>query len=259
MLTITLIQTNLFWEDKEANLAMLQNKIENINTHTDLVILPEMFSTGFSMQPQLFAEKMDGETVDWMRSMAIEKKITLCGSLMVEEEGNYYNRLIWMQPGGQLQFYDKRHLFAFAGEDLHYTAGNKKLITEINNFKIRCNICYDLRFPVWCRQNISDDYYDVLLFVANWPEKRVRAWKTLLVARAIENQCYVIGVNRVGIDGDGNSYSGESMVIDPMGEILYHKAEEEDLFTFTLEKEKISDTRKRIPFLNDADHFEIKG
>jgi omega-amidase len=237
MLTFTILQTNLHWEDKEANLAMLQNKIENITVHTDVVVLPEMFTTGFSMQPSLYAETMDGDTVEWMRHLAIENKIVLCGSVIIEEESKYYNRFIWMQPNGTYSFYDKRHLFAFAGEDNFYNSGSKKLIANANNFKINCNVCYDLRFPVWTRQTSLENAYDVLIYVANWPEKRSRAWKTLLVARAIENQCYVIGVNRIGEDDNGNYYSGDSMVIDPMGEIVYHKADDEDIFTFTIYKE----------------------
>jgi omega-amidase len=257
MLTFTILQTNLHWEDKEANLAMLQNKIENITVHTDVVVLPEMFTTGFSMQPSLYAETMDGETVEWMRHLAIENKIVLCGSIIIEEESKYYNRFIWMQPNGTYNFYDKRHLFAFAGENNFYNSGNKKLIAIANNFKINCNVCYDLRFPVWARQTSVENAYDVLIYVANWPEKRSRAWKTLLVARAIENQCYVIGVNRIGEDGNNIYHSGDSMVIDPMGEIVYHKADDEDIFTFTIYKEKINEIRTKLPFLKDADDFRI--
>ncbi len=257
MLTFTLIQSDLYWEDKEANLAMFQNKIENITAYTDVVVLPEMFSTGFSMQPSLLAEKMEGETVEWMRHLAIENKIILCGSIIIEDSNKFYNRFIWMQPNGTYNYYDKRHLFAFAGEDNFYSSGNKKLITTANNYAINCTICYDLRFPVWVRQTTNTSAYDVLIYVANWPEKRSRAWKTLLVARAIENQCYVIGVNRIGEDGNGIYHSGDSMVIDPMGEIVYHKADEEDVFTFTIYKEKIKYIRTKLPFLKDADEFRI--
>jgi omega-amidase len=259
-LTCTLIQTHLFWEDKEANLAMLQNKIENITEYTDMVILPEMFSTGFSMQPQLFAETMEGDTVQWMRSLAIEKRIVLCGSIIIEEQGNFYNRFIWMLPNGTCTHYDKRHLFAFAEEDKHYKAGNKKLINTIKGFVINCLVCYDLRFPVWSRQakaTTATNPYDVLIYVANWPQRRNKAWKTLLVARAIENQCYVIGLNRVGKDGKDIYHSGDSMVIDPLGEIIYYKADEEDVFTFTLDKVHVETIRSKFPFLKDADAFEI--
>lgn len=264
-LTITLIQTNLFWENKEANLQMLQKKIKAITAKTEIIVLPEMFSTGFSMQPKLFAEKMDGTTVNWMKKIAQEKKIILTGSLIIEEDGNYYNRLIWMLPNGQLGYYNKRHCFGFAGEDKHYTPGNKRLITSVKGWKINVQICYDLRFPVWARQAPSPlekagdeaPEYDILLYVANWPERRSHPWKTLLTARAIENQAYVIGVNRVGNDGNNIYHSGDSMVLNALGETLYHKAHDEDVFTITLEKTQLDETRNKFPFLRDADNFTI--
>ncbi|HSV12063.1 MAG TPA: amidohydrolase [Hanamia sp.] len=256
-LTITLIQTNLFWENKKANLEMLQQKIEGIKEKTEIVILPEMFTTGFSMKPELFAETMDGETVQWMEKTAAEKKIILTGSVIIEEDGKYFNRLIWMLPNGEYGMYDKRHLFAFADEHAHYTAGNKKLIASVKGWKINLQICYDLRFPVWTRQD-SENKYDLLINVANWPEKRNIAWQTLLRARAIENQCFVAGVNCTGEDGNKIYYSGESMLIDPTGEIIYQKKKEEDIFTTTLQKEKITETRERFPFWKDADFFILK-
>jgi omega-amidase len=256
-LTITLIQTNLFWENKKANLDMLQQKIEGIKEKTEIVILPEMFTTGFSMKPELFAETMDGETVQWMEKTAAKKKIILTGSVIIEEDGKYFNRLIWMLPNGEYGMYDKRHLFAFADEHAHYTAGNKKLIASVKGWKINLQICYDLRFPVWTRQD-SENKYDLLINVANWPEKRNIAWQTLLRARAIENQCFVAGVNCTGEDGNKIYYSGESMLIDPTGEIIYQKKKEEDIFTTTLQKEKITETRERFPFWKDADFFILK-
>jgi predicted amidohydrolase len=258
-LTVSLLQTNLHWEDKKANLQMLEKKIFSIKEKTELVVLPEMFSTGFSMNPEWLAESMNGETVSWMKKVAAEKKIILAGSAIIEEEGTYYNRLVWMQPDGQFGFYDKRHCFAFAREDEHYTAGTKRLIASVNGWKINLQICYDLRFPVWARQAPaqSSAEYDVLVYVANWPEKRNHAWKTLLQARAIENQCYVVGVNRVGDDGNAIHYCGESMVIDPMGEILYTKKEEENIFTITLDKKHLQTVREKFPFLKDADRFMI--
>jgi omega-amidase len=256
-LTITLIQTNLFWENKKANLEMLQQKIEGIKEKTEIVILPEMFTTGFSMKPELFAETMDGETVQWMEKTAAKKKIILTGSVIIEEDGKYFNRLIWMLPNGEYGMYDKRHLFAFADEHAHYTAGNKKLIASVKGWKINLQICYDLRFPVWTRQD-SENRYDLLINVANWPEKRNIAWQTLLRARAIENQCFVAGVNCTGEDGNKIYYSGESMLIDPTGEIIYQKKKEEDIFTTTLQKEKITETRERFPFWKDADFFILK-
>ncbi|MBA3675477.1 MAG: amidohydrolase [Chitinophagaceae bacterium] len=276
-LTITLIQPNLIWENKNANLDMLAQKIEGIKEKTEVVILPEMFSTGFSMQPKLLAENMRGETVDWMKKIASSKKIILTGSVIIKDSETspseraggeaYYNRLIWMLPNGEYGVYDKRHLFAFADEHKHYSEGNKRLIAQVKGWKINLQVCYDLRFPVWSRQNPSPNLspggeeqaseYDLLVYVANWPEKRSTAWKTLLQARAIENQCYVVGVNRVGEDGNNIHYAGDSMIIDPLGEIIYHKANEEDVFTYTLQKEKLNEVREKFPFWKDADSFII--
>jgi predicted amidohydrolase len=260
-LTFTLIQTHLHWEVKLANLMMLEEKINSIQQKTEVVVLPEMFSTGFSMAPEQFAETMDGPTVAWMKKLAMQHKIILTGSLIIEEDKKYFNRLIWMLPNGNYGYYDKRHCFAYAGENEHYTPGNKRLIAQVKGWKINLQICYDLRFPVWARQsfdhNQDDKEYDVLLYVANWPERRNHAWKNLLTARAIENQSYVIGVNRVGNDGNNIYHSGDSMVIDPLGEILYHKQHDEDIFTITLEKEKLKDIRNKFPFWKDSDDFRI--
>lgn len=258
-LTITTIQTTLHWEDKKANLQMLEEKIMGIKEKTELVVLPEMFSTGFSMKPELLAETMDGESVQWMKRIAAEKKVILTGSLIIEEVQHYYNRLIWMLPNGQCGVYDKRHRFAFAGEDKHYTAGNKRLIASVKGWKINLQVCYDLRFPVWARQQSQPEgsEYDILVYVANWPERRSLAWKTLLQARAIENQCYVIGVNRVGNDGNEIYHSGDSMVVDPLGEMLYHRKDDEDVHTITLQKDKLDEVRTKLPFLRDADDFMI--
>jgi predicted amidohydrolase len=259
-LTITTIQTHLHWENKRANLEMLEKKINSIQEKTELVVLPEMFSTGFSMRAGELAETMEGETVQWMKQVAASKKIILTGSIMAEENGKYYNRLIWMLPNGQYGIYDKRHCFAYAGEDKYFTPGTKRLIASVNGWKINLLICYDLRFPVWARQAPDKGHteYDVLIYVANWPERRIQAWKTLLAARAIENQSFVVGVNRTGDDGNGIHYTGESMIIDPMGEPLYHKKDVEDIFTITLDKEDLQSVRDKLPFLRDADSFEIK-
>ena len=273
-LTITTIQTTLHWEDKTANLKMLEEKISSIKEKTEIVVLPEMFSTGFSMKPELLAETMDGETVQWMKRIAAEKKIILTGSVIIADAGQtetvrprYYNRLIWMLPNGQFGIYDKRHLFAYAEEDKYYTTGTKRLIASVKGWEINLLVCYDLRFPVWARQSPprheverglgGEAEYDVLIYVANWPEKRIHAWKTLLQARAIENQCYVVGVNRVGNDGNDIYYSGESMIIDPMGEVLYTKKDEEDIFTMTLDKTHLQTVREKLPFLKVADDFGI--
>lgn len=266
-LTCTLIQTKLFWEDASSNRKMFEEKINSIKEKTEVIILPEMFATGFSMKPEEFAETMDGETVEWMKRIASNKKIILTGSLMIkapsplERVGGeaYFNRMIWMLPNGSYGCYDKRHLFAYGDEHNHYTAGNKRCIASVKGWKINLQVCYDLRFPVWARQCMKDGApeYDVLIYVANWPERRSIAWKTLLQARAIENQCYVIGVNRVGDDGNKVHHAGDSMVIDPLGEILYHKKDEEDIFTIALDKKHLETIRTKLPFLKDADRFII--
>jgi omega-amidase len=257
-LTFTIVQTNIVWENIEANLQMLTQKIESIATPTQIVVLPEMFTTGFSMQPHLYAQTTHQTCIQWMQKMAAQHKIIITGSVMIKEENNYYNRLIWMQPNGEYHYYNKRHCFAYANEHNHYTAGNKKLIVQANGFKINLQICYDLRFPVWSRQADKNNLFDVLIYVANWPTQRNHAWKSLLIARAIENQCYVIGVNRVGIDGNHIEYNGDSMIVSPLGKILYHKQVDEDIFTITLNKEDINTIRNQFPFYNDADEFLIK-
>ena len=257
-LTITTIQSDLIWEEKSANLRQLEQKISTIPEKTEIVILPEMFSTGFSMNTAQLAEKMDGETISWMKRVSNENGIVLTGSLIIEAEGKYFNRLIWMLPNGQYGHYDKRHLFAYGEEDQHYSAGNKRLIASVKGWKINLLICYDLRFPIWARQQPKAAEYDVLIYVANWPERRSHAWKTLLCARAIENQSYVIGVNRTGTDGNNIYYSGNSLVIDPLGQVLYHMADEEDVFTITLQKEKLDEVRAKFPFWKDADDFKIQ-
>ncbi len=262
-LTFTLIQTDLHWENRSANLPMLEDKINSIAGRTEVVILPEMFSTGFSMRPEVVAEPADGETFQWMKRISAAKKIILTGSISTHENGSYYNRLIWMLPNGQFGTYDKKHLFAYAHEDKHYTPGNRRLIASVKGWKINLLVCYDLRFPVWSRQsphqtnNNETLEYDVLVYLANWPERRRHAWTTLLQARAIENQCFCIGVNRVGLDGNNINHSGDSMIINPLGDVLYHKTESEDIFTITLQKDDLQTIRDKMPFWKDADPFLI--
>jgi omega-amidase len=258
-LTLNIIQTDLSWENKAANLQRLKEKIEAMDERTEIVVLPEMFSTGFTMVPELFAETMEGETVAWMKEMAENNKIIITGSIIIEEDGRYFNRLIWMLPNGQTGHYDKRHLFGYGDEDKHYTAGNKRLIASVKGWRINLQVCYDLRFPVWSRQqSVSmESEYDLLIYVANWPERRSHAWKTLLCARAIENQCFVAGVNRVGKDNKNVYYSGDSLVIDPLGQLLYHMPDAEDVFTITLQKEEVDKVRNQFPFWKDADAFTI--
>jgi omega-amidase len=266
-LTISLIQTNLLWENKRANLDMLSKKIEGIIEKTEVIILPEMFSTGFSMKPELLAENMEGETLQWMKKISAEKKVILTGSIIIKENNEFFNRMVWMMPNGKYGIYDKRHLFAYGNEQLHYNAGSKRVIASVKGWKINLQICYDLRFPVWARQSpilhkkesIIDLEYDLLIYVANWPERRIRTWKTLLQARAIENQCYVIGVNRVGHDGNGIYHNGDSMIIDALGEIIYQKTDEEDIYTYKLEKNNLAELREKFPFWKDADSFTINN
>lgn len=259
-LHITLIQSNIYWEDKKANLKMWESKILSVPQGTQIVVLPEMFSTGFSMNINQLSETMDGVTVQWMKNIAKQKRIILTGSIIIKENDCYYNRLIWMLPNGEHSYYDKHHLF-FANENKYYTPGQKRLITSVNGWKILLLICYDIRFPVWSSQQtqkIEDGIqpeYDAIIYIASWPESRIVAWKTLLQARAIENQCYVIGVNRVGQDGNGIYHNGNSMVIDSLGEVLYQKADEEDVYSALLDHQHLDKVRRSFPFWKDADKF----
>ncbi len=258
-LTITTIQSNLFWEDIEKNLNMFSEKISVINEKTDLIILPEMFTTGFSMSTEKFAEKMDGRTVSWMKEKAKEKNCVVTGSFICTENDKYYNRLVWAKPSGTYSTYDKRHLFSMAEENKYYTAGDKKIMEKINGWKICPLICYDLRFPVWSR-NTNKHKYDLLIYVANWPERRSHPWKTLLLARAIENQSYVVGLNRVGNDGNEIYHSGDSAVINAKGEIISStQPNEEKTETITLSYSELQEFRKQFPVLDDADEFHLSS
>lgn len=254
-LSVTIIQANLLWEDKEGNIAHFQRKIEKIDTNTDIIILPEMFTTGFSMAPEPFAEKMDGQTVKWMQMMAKYSGAAITGSIIIDERGNYVNRFLFVKPDGEYQYYDKRHLFAMAGENELYSQGNKNVLFTYKGWRIRPLICYDLRFPVWSR---NTDDYDLLIYVANWPKKRIAHWKTLLQARAIENQAFVAGVNRIGLDGNNYNYSGDSAIYDPLGEkITKTKTNEDSVETIIISKEFIHKIRKSLPFLTDKDDFIV--
>ncbi|MBN1181265.1 MAG: amidohydrolase [Bacteroidales bacterium] len=253
-LILSLIQTDIIWENKNQNLSLLENKIASIEGQSNVIILPEMFSTGFTMNTRL-AEPMEGSAVKWMKEISAKYSISLVGSLLIEEEANFYNRLLWVQPNGSLFTYDKRHLFSLGGEDEFFSKGTKKLIIEYDHWKICPMICYDLRFPVWIR---NKEEYDVLIFVANWPHTRQNAWRNLLISRAIENQCFCLGVNRVGTDGNGLKYIGGSVVIDPMGEIVKEiPGQEEDIIMIELDKDRILNSRAKLPFLKDADDFLI--
>ena len=254
-LTVTLIQTALYWEDIGANQKMFDEKICSITEKTDLIILPEMFTTGFSMNPVPLAEKMTGTTVAWIKQKAIQKQAHVLGSAIIFHGGRYYNRLLWATPDGGLKTYDKKHLFRMIGEHEIYSAGNGILTVDVNGWRIRPFICYDMRFPAWTR-NLENEY-DLAIYIANWPEKRSGHWKLLMPARAVENQCYVIGVNRVGEDGNGFYHSGDSAVIDPMGNILFEKAHESCIKTLRLQYDVVTRYRETFPAWRDADRFTI--
>ncbi|MCX6274777.1 MAG: amidohydrolase [Bacteroidetes bacterium] len=257
-LKITLIQSFLHWEDKQANVSMFDDKIAAVKEGTDIIILPEMFSTGFTMNAKAMAEPMNGPAVEWMKKKALEKNCVITGSMIISENGAFYNRLIWMNPDGSFLSYDKRHLFRLAHEEQSYASGKNKIVIEYKGWKILPLICFDLRFPVWSRRTKSSDY-DLLLYVANWPERRINAWNQLLIARAIENQCYVAGLNRVGNDGNDIYHSGESAVINCKGEnISGIPVHEEYTETITLNKPELNDFRKQLPFIEDGDDFTIK-
>ncbi|HWW39792.1 nitrilase family protein [Pedobacter sp.] len=257
-LKITVFQAYLFWENIEKNLQNLSLRLSSgVKEKTDLIVLPEMFSTGFSMNAEALAEEMGGRTMEWMKNTAQRYDCVVTGSIIIKENDHYYNRLIWMLPEGNYQYYDKHHLFGMGEENKHYTPGEKKVIVELKGWKIRLSTCYDLRFPVWLRNKNAE--YDILLIVASWPDKRTAHWKALIPARAIENQSYVIGVNRVGHDGKEVYHSGHSMCIDPLGNTVYYKPEDEDLYTFSIGHEELVKIRRNFPFLQDADDFTLSG
>jgi len=250
-LTITLIQTDLVWEEIDANLTMLTEKIKAVDAPTDLIVLPEMFSTGFSLSARQLAETMSGKAVSWLRSTALDQGAAITGSLMIKEDGNYYNRLVYSSADGDLTHYDKKHLFRYAEEEKVFTPGEDHGDFLIKGWRVRPFICYDLRFPIWCR-NLGPNY-DLALYVANWPAARATHWKALLQARAIENQTYVVGVNRVGKDGNGLAYKGDSMVFAPQGDILADLGEEEKTHTMTLNFDALQNYRDTFPAWMDAD------
>jgi omega-amidase len=250
---VSLIQPDLVWEDKDTNRNSISRMIAEVIV-TDLIVLPEMFSTGFTMKPTDVAETMDGETIFWMKALAAEKNAAICGSIVISEAGNFYNRFVFVYPTGEIAHYDKRHLFTLAGEHNSYTPGKVKLIVDYKGFRICPLVCYDLRFPVFSRNN---DDYDLLLYVANWPEVRIAAWDTLLKARAIENMSYVIGVNRVGSDANGHHYVGHSQAFDALGANLAHISESAEVLTVELNKNALLEARQKFGFLNDRDSFTV--
>ncbi|MCS6967852.1 MAG: amidohydrolase [Cytophagales bacterium] len=256
LLRVSLLQTDLYWECPEANRAMLEEWIWKIEKPTDIIILPEMFTTGFTMSPKKFAEPLNLHTHKWMRQMAEQTGAAIGGSYIVQEGGHYFNRFLWVEPSGAYSYYDKRHLFGMAGEDQHYTAGNQAIVIQWRNWRICPLICYDLRFPVWSRRRKDLDY-DLLIYVANWPQPRIHAWNILLKARAIENQSYCVGVNRIGRDGYNHHYTGESAIIDYAGNELFYAKEVVAYPTVVLSKSRMEKFRQAFPFQQDADRFSI--
>ncbi|MET3027351.1 amidohydrolase [Flavobacterium sp. UW10123] len=252
---IALIQTDLFWQDASKNRENFDSKINEIDSEVDLIVLPEMFSTGFTMNAREVAETMQGETVEWMKFKAKQKNTAITGSVVIAENGKYYNRMIFVFPSGEIQYYDKRHSFSLAGEDKVYTRGNQKVIVDYQDWKICLQICYDLRFPVFVR---NTENYDLILYVANWPKVRTNAWDALLKARAIENLSYVIGVNRIGNDVHGYEHVGHSQAIDFLGNYILEPQEKNGVFVVELDKNTMYETRKKLDFLSDKDQFEIK-
>lgn len=255
-LDIALIQSHLAWENPVQNRAVFTQKINSITSKVDLIILPEMFTTGFTMNVNEVAETMSGDTVNWMKKMAEETDCAIAGSIIVKEKENFYNRLIFMFPNGTYETYDKHQLFTLAKEQEVFTAGQEEVIVSFKGWKIKLLICYDLRFPVWAR---NTNYYDVLLYVASWPKPRINAWDVLLRARAIENMSYCIGVNRTGLDGKGFEYNGHSNIYDVLGNTILEESpvEKETIIHATLNKSHIKNTRKKLPFLEDRDAFQL--
>jgi predicted amidohydrolase len=262
-LKVTTIQTSLHWENAEANRAMLEEKIAHISLPTDVIVLPEMFTTGFSMNAEALAEPMNFHTFKWLKNMAFKTNALVLGSCIIKENNQYFNRLIWMEPDGQFKTYDKRHLFRMAHEEKIYTSGNQLLVAEWRGWKICPLVCYDLRFPAWSRNHINPEskalQYDLLVYVANWPSARSYHWQTLLKARAIENLSYVVGVNRVGLDGKQVEYEGRTLVIDPKGEPLHDAGNTENIQTTELSADTLMNWRAKFPAYLDADDFELKN
>ncbi|MDZ4839407.1 MAG: amidohydrolase [Bacteroidota bacterium] len=254
---VTLIQANLVWENKQENLRNFENEISKFSPgDTDIVILPEMYTTGFTMNPIAFAELEEGETVQWMIKMAVNINACIVGSIVIKSGDYFFNQLVWVDNIGQIFRYNKKHLFGMGDEPKHYTAGNNQIRIDYKDWKINPIICYDLRFPVWLR---NTDQYDLLICVANWPERRSHHWRALGLARAIENQCYVAMVNRVGEDGSGINHTGDSQVIDAAGNIVWYASQQPSIATVTLSAHHLELTRRHMPFLKDKDSFRLQS
>lgn len=259
-LAIALVQTDLYWKDRTANLAMLEEKIMNLEQRVDLIILPEMFSTGFTMDAAEVAEPMNFTTTKWMRQMAAQTQAVITGSLVIKDGGNFYNRLLWVTPDGIVKKYDKRHLFRMADEDAHYSMGIQREFFNLKGWKIFPQICYDLRFPVWSRNQVEDREleYDLIFYVASWPSPRISAWDILLQARAVENLSYAVGVNRIGKDGNAIPYSGHSAAYNFKGEKLVFSDNEEEVLFVILDYKALNEYRTKFPAWKDADLFQLK-
>lgn len=251
---VTLVQAPLVWEDAKANRLAFEERLLHLQEMTDIIVLPEMFTTGFTMNAEPLAEPMEGPTLAWMQKIAAQKEAIVTGSMIIQEKGHYYNRLLWVEHDGRYQYYDKRHLFTLANEQDHYSPGKDQPVFQWKEWRIFPQICYDLRFPVWARNTMN---YDIYLNVANWPQKRAYAWQTLLRARAIENQCFVVAVNRVGNDGKGHYHQGDSVVLDPLGKPVVNLEDRETIKTVTLRHKDLAAIREKLPFLNDRDAFTL--
>ena len=253
-LTVSIVQAELYWHDANKNLDQFAASIESIDDSTDLIVLPEMFTSGFTMDAAANAEAMDGKSIQWMRDMAEYAQAAVCGSLIIEDDGRFFNRFIYMPAKGDLCYYDKRHLFRLADEQRHYSPGVEHITFDLNGFRICPMICYDLRFPVWSR---NQDDYDLLIYVANWPSRRQFAWDTLLRARAIENLSFVAGVNRNGLDGNDLPYTGGSCIVDYLGADLANLHDRNGVASATLDRKALFEFRERFAFDKDADAFSI--
>ena len=258
-LRVALVQTDLHWQDKTANLALLEEKIWSLKNSCDLIVLPEMFATGFSMESALLAEPMNLQVHKWMKQLAAQTGSVITGTVIISEGGNYYNRLLWVEPNGNTQYYDKRHLFRMANEDASFAPGEQLPIFSLKGWKICPQICYDLRFPVWARNRWTEGNaaYDLLFYVASWPAARISAWDTLLPARAIENLSYAFGVNRVGVDGNQIAYKGHSAVYDFKGESLVNLKEQEQIQVIHLNYTALEEYRSKFPAWKDADSYSL--
>ena len=254
MMNVALIQTDIIWENPSENRKNLEEKIKALNESIDLIVFPEMFTSGFTMHPNLVAETMNGVTVLWLKNIAKTKNCAITGSLVIVENGNLYNRMVFVFPNGEIQHYDKKHLFTLAGEDKIYTSGKEKVIVNYKDYKICLQVCYDLRFPVFSR---NTENYDLLIYVASWPKVRTNAWDILLKARAVENVSYVIGVNRIGTDNNNFEYIGHSQIIDELGNFILKPTEDEGVFIADFDKNKMLETRNKLNFLDDRDYFDL--